>query len=297
VLAVWRADGRVALAAGLVLFSVANAPAISLLDAAALGHLKRAGGSFGRIRLWGSVGFIAASFGFGTVFPGLPLAAIGASLAAAYAAFAAFVSVARIEEAPPATGGWSGLWSVVRSRAVILLLVTVFLNRVASAPFNNFYTIFVRDSGHGGDVVAATWGIAVTTEVALMLAVDRLIGRFGFGPVLACGVLLEAARWFAYAMVSSKVALLLLAPLHGIAFALLYVAGVHGLAALTPARWRSLGQGLGAAAGGLGQVVGSVAAGYAHQALGARAMFAAAGVAGVAALGFALLAGREGGRA
>src|SRR3712207_8141817 len=44
-------------------------------------------------------------------------------------------------------------------------------------------------------VVALTWAIAVTAEIAMMLAVDRAVDRFGASFVLTAGVTLEAGRW------------------------------------------------------------------------------------------------------
>jgi PPP family 3-phenylpropionic acid transporter len=179
---------------------------------------------------------------------------------------------------------WSRLPALLRNRVLWLLLTVTFLNRVASAPFNAFYAIFVRESGMGGDVVAWTWGIGVVTEVIVMLFVDRLIRRFSAAGVLAAGCALEAFRWTAYSYVSSPAALLCLAPLHGSAFAFVYISTVRSVAGVLPSRVRSLGQGLATAAAGLGQTVGSVAGGYLHDMAGNSGMFLAAGVTGIAAV-------------
>jgi PPP family 3-phenylpropionic acid transporter len=283
--------GAAALLAGTFLFSAFTAPTIPLLDSAAV----RAGArGFGAIRLWGSLGYLLTSFGLGYFFPSLPGAAVVAGLLGAQALFALYVSLPAggDEEAPAPRLSWGEVRLLARDARIGLLLSTLFLNRVASAPFNGFYTLFVQDSGLSGRVVALTWGVAITTEVAAMLFVDRALGRFGTAAVLAAGVGLEAARWLAYGFVRGEGALLALAPLHGLAFCLLYVAGVRCVAEVVPPGLRSLGQGVSATAAGLGQAAGIVAAGYLYEGAGPRATFAAAGLVGGLAVASALLLGR-----
>jgi MFS transporter, PPP family, 3-phenylpropionic acid transporter len=286
------ADER-ALVAGVVVYFIFSAPAISLLDASALQHLKgNVRASFGRIRLWGSVGFALASFGLGLLYPDLPPHVVLFGLFGSYVLFAGFLSGVRGEAESPGGLSWEGLPQLLKGGVLWLLLVTVFLNRIASAPFNVFYTLFVGELGHGGELVAWSWGIGVAAEVLAMLVVDRFIDRLGVDRVLAGGVLLEALRWLAYVWVQSEAALLLLTPLHGTAFAFLYVASVRAAAAVVPERLRALGQGLIAAAAGCGQTVGFVGAGYLHETVGSRGMFFFGGAVGMSAFAIALLFGR-----
>ena len=281
--------GRLVLLSGTFLFSAFTAPTIPLLDASAV----RAGARrFGSIRRWGSLGYLLTSFGLGYFFPELPGATVLFALLGAHFLFAAYLSLPFGEEATVSSVAWGDVRFFMRDARVLLLLSTLFLNRLASAPFNGFYTLFVQDLGLSGRTVALTWGIAITTEVAAMSFVDRALGRFGTPAVLAAGVGLEAARWLAYTSVRTEGGLLLLAPLHGLAFALLYVAGVRCVTEVVPAGLRSLGQGLSATAAGLGQAAGIVAAGYLYQGAGPPSMFAAAGAFGCLSLLSALLLGR-----
>lgn len=291
-LLVWASAGHAALFAGAILYSLFSAPSMSLLDATTVRHVRDGRTRFGRIRVWGSVGYILTSFGLGIAFPALPPDVIIWGLVGSQLVFALFFTATRVEDAPASKPVWTDLPHVLRPRVVWLLLLTLFLNRVASSPFNGFYTIFVRDARLGGEVVALTWGIAISTEVFVMLVVDRLIDRFGAGAVLAAGVLLEAARWAAYGFIESQWALLAVAPAHGTAFALLYVGSVRAVTEFVPRQFRALGQGLSAAAAACGQTAGFVAAGYLYKNSGSRVMFTAAGLTGLAATILALLFAR-----
>ncbi len=279
----------------IALYCAAVAPVISLLDSSTLLYLQRMKGRFGYVRMWGSFGFVLSSCSLGLLYTDLPAQVIAASMIGAHLLFAVFISVTKIEDAPLSVGGLFTqrrlLVALLRSRAAWLLLSTIFLNRVASSPYNVFYTMFLQDVGLGGDVVALTWGLAVAAEIVTLLFVDRLIDRIGANRVLALGVGLEAARWIMFSMVQSKTALLLIAPWHGVAFGMLYVASVREMTETAPSELRSLGQGIAAAAAGCGQVVGFIASGYLFQALGGAQLFLAAGIVGIVALGNALALG------
>lgn len=289
--------GAAALLAGTLLFSTFTAPTIPLLDAGAVRGGAGPAWRFGSIRLWGSLGYLLTSFGLGYFYPRMPAATIILALVASHAIFAAYLTLpAPEEDAPAARIAWGDVRVLSADPRLWLLFVTLFFNRVASAPFNAFYTIFIQDLGLSGRVVALTWGIAITVEVAAMWWADRALRRFGTAAVLAAGVGLEAARWFAYSHFRTESAMLLLAPFHGLGFALFYVAGVRAVAELVPPGMRSLGQGMSAAAAGVGQAAGIVCAGYVYEHAGPGVTFAAGGAFGVLALVFALLLGRAAGR-
>jgi PPP family 3-phenylpropionic acid transporter len=237
-LLMWAPGGALLLYAGAVVYSLFAAPSMPLLDATTVRH---APDRFGLIRLWGSVGYVLTSFGLGALFPALPPGVIITSAAAAQGLFASYLTATRAGDAPvEGRAGWGDQPKVLRGSAVWLLLVTVLLSRMAAGPFAGFYIIFVGEAGYGGDVVALTWGIAITTEVCVMLAVDRLIDRAGVARVLAAGVLLDGLRWLFYAHWSSKAALLAVAPVHGLAFAMFYVSGVRALDRLVPRQFRAV---------------------------------------------------------
>lgn len=293
-LCVQAGDGLTLLLLGVVIYYVGNAATIPLLDATALAYLSRTTGRFGALRLWGSLGFIVTSFGLGVLFPALPMALISASLLASHLLFAGYVTAAPVEEAAPQRPAAGELRALLASAPLLALMLGLFLNRVASASFVGFYTIYVQDLGLPGDVVAWTWGIAVTVEVGIMLVVDRLIDRYGAGKVLTAGFLLEALRFGAYAFVTSRAGLLALAPGHGIAFTLGYVATVRLALQIVPDRLRATGQGLAAAATGFGQTAGLVLAGYLQTRYGNQGMYLAAGLIGLAGALVAARAARRG---
>jgi MFS transporter, PPP family, 3-phenylpropionic acid transporter len=243
------------LLAGVVVYLFGISASIPLLDSAVFKQLENSSTRYGHIRLWGSAGFLVTSAGVGILFPSLPAAVIITSLLATHLLFAFFTSICRVEEVTPEPVRWREVLVLVRNKKILLLLLTIFINRVASGPFSGFFSIFVQEVGQDGRIVALTWALGVGLEIVVMLFIDRLIDRFGTGNILAIGVLLESIRWIGYAVSGTLLSLILLAPVHGLAFPMMYVPSVRGIKKVTPEHFRSVGQGLGAAASGFGQMI------------------------------------------
>src|SRR5258708_7539049 len=66
-LAFFGARARLELYLATALFAFFRAPLTSLVDATTLAHVRHHGGSYGRIRLWGSLGFLVAVVGAGAM--------------------------------------------------------------------------------------------------------------------------------------------------------------------------------------------------------------------------------------
>ncbi len=289
-------DNYALLLAGGFIFFAFQSPLIPLLDSVALNHLARTPGPYGRIRLWGSIGFIITSLALGLSFPELPAPVIGVALIGAYALFALWYTQMRVAE--PAKVGRAekrDYGALLGTPAFIALLAAVFLHRMSMASYGGFYTLFVTGRDLPGSIVAWTWGIGVTTEVFVMLRIDRLIDRLGAARVFALGALVDGLRWLFYATVPSTWGLLAVAPLHGIGFTLSYVSMVRMVGRLAGERMRASGQGLASASAGGGEMLGLVLAGWFFDTLGDQFMFAAAAAfAGLSATVGLLLSRRTG---
>jgi MFS transporter, PPP family, 3-phenylpropionic acid transporter len=280
---VWYSKSYPLLILGIGIYFITTSPTVPLLDSSLVQSLRDKPGRFGHVRLWGSIGFVVTSFGLGLIYPDLPAHIIIGSLICTHILFALYVTSSKVDYVPPKRPDWRDVPRLLRRLDIVILLLAIFFNRLASAPFYGFYTIFVKENNLGGDVVALTWGLAVFTEVLVMLVVDKYIDRLGTINVMAFGMLFEALRWFTYTLVHSKLGLLLLAPGHGLAFTLLYVASVRTITSYVPASLNSLGQGLAAAAAGGGLMLGLIGSGYLHQNFGSGHMFFAGGIVGVLA--------------
>lgn len=287
-LAIPYIGGAWALGAAFFVVGLGYATVLPLVEAAVLERLPPRG--YGALRLWGSLGFVAAASASAGLVAQRGLAAFPVMLAVSIGLLA--LACLPLEGAArpghvPARGG--------RIPAVVwCLLALLTLHQVAHGPYYAFFSIHVMSSGYGSGAVGALWSVSVLAELAAFLAGRRLERRLGRLRLLGLALLLSPLRWMALALPPSTPILVAAQLGHAVTFALVHLAGIQVVQAGVPAgavrRTQALYSGL---TFGLGVVAGSALAGPLYGAVGGRASFAvAAGLSGVLAIAWLPLSRR-----
>ena len=255
-----------------------------------LKHLGKRSNEYGRVRLWGSVGFILAVLIGGELFigdgiSGVPYSFILVMLLILLASlWIPDVSEERAQQRPP-----KGLIRQTLKRSeVIRFLLMIFFVQMAHGPYNGFYTILLQGYGYEGTAIGWLWSLGVIAEIVLFAKLHKLWERWGFETVLLWSLALGILRWLLLAFAPGYVGLLILAQLlHAASFAVVLASGMRLVQELFPAGSEGRGQAIHATIGfGLGGVVGSIVAGYFWQHLGSTPAFIFAAGAGL--IGFLL---------
>jgi PPP family 3-phenylpropionic acid transporter len=269
----------------LALFASFNAATTTLIDSLALAHVERHGGSFARLRTFGSVGFVVATlaFGFGVDVVDRRVVVVALALIATYTAWA-FLTLARTpasrREGPRAD--LAGAVSLVKQPQIRWLLVASAAHWVASAPYHGSLGLHFTALGFPPATVSLSASIAVTSEVLVFVTWPRWSHRFRPRALLLVAFGVSALRWGAMGLSTSPVALVALATLHGLSFGAFYVASISWVADRAPGSLRATGQSLFVAATfGLGGLVGFTGAGRLYDALGGQRLFQLAALAEV----------------
>ena len=281
------AEARWQLVATTAVFAFCRAPLTPLIDATALDQTRRDGSSYGRLRLWGSLGFLVAVVGAGALSQrlGLPILISATALFLLLSALCAFALPAPPPEAHrEVVGAWLHLLGSVEWW---IFFAAVMLGYMATAAYDSGFSLHLTRLGFDRGFVGIAWAIGVAAEIGVLAVSGRLIERVGAPRLFALSLATAVVRWSLLARVTSATAILCLQPLHGITFGLFWVSAVtlvraRGHAAPTAA------QGLFAAALGSGSVVGMNVAGALLESGGGRALYSAAAL--VAAAGTACAA-------
>jgi len=277
----FRAHARVELYVVTAIFAFCRSPLTSLIDATTLSYVRHHGGSYGRIRLWGSLGFLVAAAAAGALIERTSVAVI---IGVAAWALAIGAAVAFLLPAPPPAErkGVVGAWlHLLGELDWWIFFAAVALGQMATAAYDSGFSLHLQRLGFGGRFIGAAWATGVAAEIVLMALSGRILARIGAPRLFALSMATAAVRWTLLARVVSPVAILCLQPLHGVTFGLFWVAGVtlvrdRGHAAPTAA------QGLFSAAVGTGSLVGMNLAGGLLERGGGRVLYTFAG--GCAAL-------------
>lgn len=269
-------------------FSLAWAAIMPLGEALTLGHVYARKLDYGRIRLWGSLAFIATA-----ALGGRALAGAGADGVFALLLACLVATVAAAAALPADAGGTAsargGARALLRRPAFLLLLAAAALIQASHALIYAFGTLEWRRLGIDDDAIGWLWAEGVLAEVLLFAVSNAALARLGVTGLLLAAAAAGVLRWTAMAFEPGFGLLLLLQPLHAFTFGATHLAAMHFLAQAAPPERLAAAQAL-LSAFGIGFVMAAATSlsGVAYEGLGARAflaMAAMAGLGGLAALG------------
>lgn len=216
-------------------------------------------GRYGRMRLWGSIGFTGGVVLMGPLLDAIGLA--GLPLLMALLATAVLAVSWRLPEVPaPKPVAGVPVWGRLREPRIAAFFVSCFLMMFAHAALYAFYSLYLDGFGWSKTAIGAAWTIGVLAEIVVFRVQKRLFDRFGALPLLAASFAVAVGRfaligWGGGALVVVVVGQLL----HAVTF------GVHHSAVMAllhrwfgvaeqgraQAMYITLGYGLGGAAGGI----------------------------------------------
>jgi len=261
--------------------------ALPLVEATTLSHLGDETARYGRIRVWGSVGFIAAVIAVGYLLdatsPRAVLWVVGGLM------LSMLLLSWTLTEAPavPHPSDDLPVWHIVRKPEVVAVVVASALMAAAHGPYYTFYTIHLVDHGYSKSLAGWLWALGVICEIGIFVWMSRLYRAFTLRRILIASTLLTALRFVVIGWGAESVVLLLAAQtLHAASFGAFHAAAIGVIHKLFRGRHQARGQAIyGSLAYGLGGAIGGLASGYAWAGLGAGWTFTLSGCCALLAAG------------
>lgn len=286
------AQGPVAILVAFLLASVFYTPVMPLTDAYALRGLRRHGGVYGPVRLWGSAAFIVGNLAAGllgaTILPRDLIWLIVAGWAAA--ALASFALVP-IDSDGSSSGPPPSAKALLRSPAFLAVIAAASLIQASHAVYYVFSAIDWRAAGLDTLSIGALWALGVLAEIVLFALAGRLPASVGPTALLALGAAGAVIRWSVMAFDPPAVLLPWLQCLHALSFGATHLGAMGFLARAAPPGLAATAQGYLALAMGVAMAVLMALSGLLYAAYGGFA-YAAMALAAAAGGGFALMAHR-----
>ena len=241
------------LALGLTSLGVAlfRAPPTAVADMYTVRQVGWDRRGYGRIRAWGSVGFILGAFGVGAVLDVMPRSPLWIS-AAAIAGLAAltFALPRRTRTEAEQGDGRRSPWPLLRNPVLVSLFVVAICHRATISFYDAFFALHATaELGLPSWVPGTSIALGVGMEVLVLFAGHRLLARFGPLPLVLAGVAASAPRWLLTGVLTDPAALIAVQALHGLSFGAWWVGGLAIVARHSPERLRNTGQGLFLASG------------------------------------------------
>jgi PPP family 3-phenylpropionic acid transporter len=212
------------------LFASAQSP---LCDALMLAEMRGDLSNYGKLRLWGSLGFIVAVMGagyfldwFGTEALLLLTCMLLALVFGASLRIREVAHPAHAHEAPP-------LWSVLRKPEVGAFFLSAALMCGAHMALYAFYSLYLERAGYSKPLIGAMWALGVVAEVAFFYFQSHVFARFGARRVMLAAFGAAALRFAMTGAAPSLLWVMILAQLlHAATFA-----AHHSACVISMQRW------------------------------------------------------------
>jgi PPP family 3-phenylpropionic acid transporter len=273
----------------IALWSFFWSAALPLMEATTLDHLGTRSTDYGRIRLWGSIGFIAAVVGIGWLLDQQGVSALLPVIAFAMAGILLAAWFIPESRHAGALGSEEPLARLLRRPSVIALIGVCFLMSLAHGPYYTFFSIHLVSLGYSKSAVGQLWAIGVIAEIAIFACMSWMFRNFQAHTLLTASLILAAARFVMIGWFAAFPSVLIAAQiLHAATFGVFHSAALSTVHRLFRGRNQARGQAVYSGLSfGMGGTLGGLGSGVAWDWLGPSGTFGAAS--GCALLGALIL--------
>jgi PPP family 3-phenylpropionic acid transporter len=184
---------------------------------------------YGQIRLWGSLGFMAAVVGLGLLFDFLPIRFLPIAILSFLILI--WLSSLTLKAVPvqKTAGSSQAFLSLVFQPAIICFLLASFLLQLSHGPYYTFYSLYLQEHYHyTSTATGLLWALGVLAEVAIFLLMPKIMHRFNVRSLLLATFLVTALRWYLIGYCADWLWVLLFAQLlHAMSFGVAHAASIE----------------------------------------------------------------------
>ncbi|WP_212771763.1 MFS transporter [Acinetobacter sp. V2] len=235
---------------------------------------------YGKIRKWGSVGFIVGVFVIGALLEIVPISMLPILLLIiASLAFIWSFTIREPDGAPPSQKKLEPLLPVLKRPTVAAFFTIEFILLFSHAPFYSFYSNFLKSLNFSTTEIGFLWAMGVFAEIFMFSIASKIFQRFSWRSLVVVCLLVTSIRWMLVALFSHYfVGQLFAQCLHAFSFGLFHLIAMRVIFQNFSAGQQGRGQALYSTMWGLGVAFGSVLAGHFWKILSGELIFMCASV-------------------
>jgi len=232
------ANGFWSLFAVLLIGALASMGLMPLAETLTMGGVRRGGLDYGRMRLWGSVSFIAVGFAAGPAITAFgPSSVLWLIVAGSVLTLAAALTLPSDPDAGESRMRRPGLLQLAGAQfgwRFLLFLLGAAAVQSSHGVFYTFGVIEWQRQGISATWCAVLWAVGVSVEIILFAFSRTAVARFGAIGLLLLGAVAGVVRWLAMAFDPPLAALIALQGLHGLTFGAAHLGALHFMSENVP---------------------------------------------------------------
>jgi PPP family 3-phenylpropionic acid transporter len=254
-----------ALAGVMVTFSFFWNGTLPQFEVTTLTYLDKKTHHYGRVRLWGSIGFILSVALLGAVLDHASMDLLPTViLTLMIGIWLLSLTVPESSIHCHHSGDQETLWRILQKPRILIFFTIAFLMQASHGPYYTFYTIYMEGYGYNRSFIGSLWALGVIAEVGIFLSMHRLLPALGVRRILLGSLLLASLRWLLVGLFPSHLLPVIFAQLlHAATFGAFHAAAIdwvhHHFSGVHRGRGQALYSSLGFGAGG---AFGSFYSGY-----------------------------------
>ncbi len=261
----------------LIIWGIIWSGILPLVEALTLDETKSRMNAYGRIRAWGSIGFILIVLGGGYLFESIDILNLDFFLVTILLLVA--LSVLYLPRGEDSSSDQIGtnpsLFPLLRNVSVIGLLVVFFIMQFSHGAYNAFFSLFLVEVGYSERVVGWLWAVAVVAEIGMFFVVPVFMRKISLGILLAICFSVAMLRFLLVGFYPHTLWVLVITQImHAVTFGMFHVVGLAAINKFFVAGFRARGQALYSSIGyGAGGAVGTLTSGYVWEQWGSAYVF------------------------
>lgn len=237
---------------------------LPLFEAYTFNQLGEHKTQYGKIRLWGSLGFVAAVLVLGELFSRYGLSGFPWVILLLFTLlWIATWSLKDSRTRPSAQSAEQKILPLLKSPLVWSLLAVSFLIQFSHGTYYNFFSIDLTTHGYSKQVIAWLWTLGVVAEIFVFLSMVWLFKNLSVRHLILASLGLTLLRWQLNIWGVETLSWMMLAQtLHAASFGLFHAAALHLIDDVFKGKLSGRGQAIYAATSqGLGGALGALVAG------------------------------------
>ena len=215
-------------------YGLAFVPTMALTNTVAFHHARDARRDFGRVRMWGTIGWVVVAWVFGYLWLGagahrserlyhaLVLSATGSL---AMAGYALTLPRSSVDPSKDATFIPKAAIKLFLKPSLLVLGVLIILTTLTHQFYYFGMGPFLSEIGFRDNQIMPSMSLGQMTEIAFIGTVGAMLARFGFKAILITSILANMFRFAVFSLGGPTSLILLGLSMHGICYAYFYTSG------------------------------------------------------------------------
>ena len=254
---------------------------LPLIEATTLSYLGESTPKYGRIRVWGSIGFIFAVTSVGYLLDSTDIASLLWAVLGFKLGIVIFSRQIPEGEIVVHAADSQSIRQIFKRPEVLAFFAACLLMALAHGPYYTFYSIYLVEHGYSKSMVGWLWAIGVICEIGIFFLMPQLMHRFRLKQIMVFSLSCAIVRFLMIGWgVDWPVIILLAQLLHAATYGAHHATAMMFVHRFFRGRHQGKGQALYTSLTfGIGGTIGGIFSGYAWESLGPGLTFTVSAVA------------------